>query len=422
MVFNVALSGINAASEELSVIGNNIANANTSGFKESRAHFADVYAATALGTGSNAVGSGVRLTDVSQSFSQGTVKFTSSSLDLAINGEGFFELSDSGSTLYSRSGSFKRDREGYLVNSSNQNLVGLLAGADGSITGVKGNLKIDASNVLPTKTSKVDISLNLDSRVTPPLSSWVGSPDFGDPSPDPSSFNSTESVTVYDSLGNQHLLEVYFIKSDTPNQWSIRTQIDGVDVDSSPASAPFNQRFNEDGSYSEADSDPILLTYVPLNSQGLENGSRTPQSIVVNFNGSTQFGSSKVLYSLNSDGFSTGELSSLDITDQGLIQGRYTNGQSRALGQVLLANFTNPEGLQPLGNTTWAETFKSGPALTGTPNSASFGAVQSGALEESNVELTEQLVALILAQRNFQANAQTIRTADTVTQSIINLR
>lgn len=437
MVFSAALSGIQAASKELDVIGNNVANSATTGFKESRAEFSDVYASSSLGTSSNAVGSGVRLSNVRQAFGQGNISFTSNNLDLAINGTGFFVLNDGGSVSYSRAGSFGIDREGHVVNSDQQRLVGLAADKAGNITGLSTDLKIDANNIAPSSTTNVSTGVNLFANETPPSIDWAGGS-----APSVSSYNNVSSSTVYDSLGNSHTLSMYFIRADptmpaptdnasspagTNNQWYVAFQMDNQNVPANVGTENsqnlFRVNFNNDGSFGSAvdtSNNPLTSNRIPL-SFGLTNGANNI-SLDVDFSNSTQFGSPFAVQSNVQDGFTTGRLDSVAVSSGGILLGRYTNGQSKAMGQLQLANFTNEGGLQPLGASSWAESFDSGQALISSPGTASLGLVQAGALEESNVNLTNELVKLITAQRNFQANAQTIRTADTVTQTIINLR
>lgn len=404
MVFNAALSGIQAASTDLNVIGNNVANAGTAGFKESSAQFSDVYAASALGTGSNAVGSGVKLSSVRQSFSQGTISFSNSNMDLAINGQGFFALDDGGTRVYSRAGGFGVDREGFIVNGSSQKLVGLLADDSGNITGAQGQLQIDSANIPPTSTTLVNVGLNLSANSAEPAAAWAGGAN-----PAPNTFNNVTSTTVFDSIGNSHVLSLYFIKTSTVNEWEVRAQVDNTDVGGASTLT-----FNTNGSFASSTPDPISLSYSPAGAD--------PIAFDLDLTESTQFGSDFAVQSILQDGSATGRLDTIDVGSSGIIFGRYTNGQSRPMGQVQLANFTNVNGLQPLGDSSWGETFNSGPPLISTPGTASLGVIQSASLEDSNVDLTSELVELITAQRNFQANAQTIRTADTVTQTIINLR
>jgi len=786
MPFDTALSGIRAASTDLTVTGNNIANASTTGFKSSRAEFGDVYATSVLGAGSNAIGSGVQVQDVAQAFTQGNVTFTENELDLAINGNGFFLLSNNGEQLYSRAGTFGLDDSGYITNNVGARLQGFDADSDGNIGGITGDIQIQTSNLAPRQTTLVESVLNLDSTepvllsvgrefVTegvvigesniglrnststtivgtgtpiPPapsptfipaafelslagasggngtinidlgalpnnpqivvsainteifsadptidvvaslntsgiieftalregegsmisianptvsdigqyglntgltsiagipavsngypeqmiefiepdgqiisytslqgataaqtaselngltgisataqtdvvltghnspgsnmtvningvdlvgdtlasledeinglsnsllpgvmatldatgnnlsLSSVVGDDiavsissidpgdalsvqgattsqtltvpvgggisddsavvggyitmvldqgyEIGDVNPlfgmlqpisdaeftdviinefdpaDQTTYNSATSMSIYDSLGNSHVMTQYFVKQDydtndpttSPNNWVMYAQIDGRDIgdpDTSllppenlqPTRTSFNVFFNEDGSLNPILTEDMLISnWVPMDANGQPNGAMGPQNVlaggtvvipeppvssnfVIDLEGTTQFGSNFSVNDVDQDGYATGRLSGLSIDESGIIFARYTNGESQVLAQVALADFTNQQGLQPVGNTMWAENFESGQPNVGTPRSAALGALQSGALEESNVDLSEQLVNLIIAQRNFQASAKTIETADQVTQTIINLR
>jgi len=415
MSFDTATSGMQAASADLEVIGNNVANASTTGFKSSTAEFADVYAASVWSAPATTVGDGVRLASVNQQFTQGSILYTGNVLDLAINGDGFFRLNDNGTIVYSRAGSFTTDAEGYLVNSSGQHLTGYQADANGNITGEMGDLQIDTSEIPPQATTSVDSAVNLDSNSVVPTDPWVGPP------PDPSTYNDATSTTVYDSLGNAHELTFYYVKTGA-NTWDVHTTIDGVTVGATDPNPAATLTFLPDGSIDPAGTTQVDITgWVPLDPSGAPNGA-SAQDFSVSCDDTTQYGSSFAVNALTQDGFTTGRLASVAIDESGTIMGTYTNGQSKPLGQVALANFPSPNGLQPLGDTAWAETYSSGSALVGAPGTASLGAIQSGALEQSNVDLTQELVNLIEAQRNFQANAQTIQTADAITQTIINLR
>jgi len=421
MGFDTAVSGIRAAAADLSVIGNNIANASTTGFKTSRAEFSDVYATNLLGGGSNAIGQGVNLSGVTQEFTQGNISFTNNALDLAISGSGFFLLSDNGSSLYTRAGNFQVDREGFVVSGEGYRLQAFQANSQGDISGQVGDLQLDTSLIDPNPTGVVDIATNLDSRGTPPTVPFGGPFDaFAVPptAPDRDSFNATTSTTIYDGLGNSHVVSLYYVKTANPNEWQVHSLVDGVTT-----SGPDTLTFQSNGQF-----DPLTLPveisiagWNPLNSAGLPTGA-SAQSFNVSLSRSTQFGSEFAVSSITQDGFSTGQLSGLEIDASGVAFARYTNGQARALGQVVIAGFANPNGLQPLGNSDWAETFASGAATLGQSGTSGLGLLQSGALEDSNVEITEQLVNMIVAQRNFQANAQVIQTEDAVTQTVINLR
>lgn len=806
MPFDTALSGIRAAASDLSVTGNNIANASTTGFKSSRAEFGDLYATSVLGAGSNPIGSGVRLQDVAQQFTQGNIAFTENEMDMAVNGNGFFVVRDNGEQFYSRAGSFSVDKNGYIANNSGAKLQGFPADNTGKISGLQGDLQIETSNLSPRSTSRVDSRLNLDSAepvlqsigtefrtegnaigvaqvglqksttttlpagamnlpialdgsslsfaveftgsegntglvnvsvvlnptnfrgateingpqgirdlaglinsqlfdpapparaidvsakeegsrltfsaltagepsniaitgasantgdfglpaagalvettndqkgtpavdngypqqaidivdedgnavtytssagasaatvasemnalagvsatastdvrliarnpATPnspnlqvtingvtlsaqPLSSLgdsindltsstlpgitaeidattgdlilhsavgddiklsiestdpadtlevLGNPNsssvvlnagdaqsnavvvggsidfvlsegftaknpnppsvgmFGPLTPaafttvtlnafdpkDQGTYNSATSMNIYDSLGNSHVLTQYFVRqeydaqdsSTSPNHWIMYAQIDGRDVgdpnttlpppqNTVPTQAAFDVYFNEDGSLNELLSEKMLISnWVPLGEDGRPNGALGPQNVLaggntqivdppvssnfqIKLDGTTQFGSVFSVNDVDQNGYSTGRLSGLNIDETGVIFARFTNGESQVLGQIVLADFANNQGLQPVGDSMWAENFESGPPNIGTPGSAALGAIQAGALEESNVDLSEELVNLIIAQRNYQASAKTIETANQVTQTIINLR
>ncbi len=663
MAFNTALSGLRAANSDLSVIGHNIANASTVGFKHSRAEFADIYANSVLGSGSVNIGSGVTLPAVTQQFAQGNISFTNNGLDLAINGQGFFVLNEDGAVSYSRAGQIQLDRDGFLISNQGKRIQGFQASPTGAISGVLSDVQINSDNQPPQLTTLVEAAVNLDARETPvafgnrasdgsaigvaqggppssngyaaetltftaidgsnqvfnvtpgdsanlialglqalggvdasatttanlnninpqtagfslsidigtgPIvigsgvsvtpqslanqintlsdtllpgvtavaagSQLVVSSDRGDDlsfaitggvgdsvdvfgvdSPatvitidpttatteatvggsvtlavdedlavtsslmgtglfatdpndmaapfdlalqssfnpnDPDTFNHATSLTVFDSLGVPHIMTAFFVKesdlSDTVvNRWRMYVQIDGEDVGdpnpngpnpAEPTVANFSLIFDSDGSLNETISDDILISnWTPLDANGNPNGSLGPETVaqggttnipdpptssnfVIDLEGTTQFGSTFAVSELDQNGFTTGRLAGLDIGKEGIIFARFTNGQSLVLGQIALADFANEQGLSPIGDTAWAETFESGPPVIGTPGSGALGVIQSGALEDSTTELSEELVALIIAQRNFQANAQTIQTADTVTQTIINIR
>ncbi len=418
MPFRSALSGINAASEELKVIGNNIANASTTGFKQSRAEFSDVYAATEGGA-SNSIGAGVRLSAVTQQFGQGNIGFTDNKLDLAINGRGFFIVDENGTRSYTRAGSFQVDREGYVVNNHNQRLIVNNADELGNITGAVGALRLDNSNITPRATNILEVGVNLDSSAEAPATQPFD-PEI------PNSFTHSTSLTVYDSLGASHLATMYYVKGEQPNQWTTHLFIDGKNAKGAlqPPYTGDVLQFDGAGALASINGTPVPPGIISYQNIQTDTGS-DPLNLDINLLSATpitQFGSKFNVNALTQNGFTSGRLSGFDINDLGIIKARYSNGQSKVLGQVSLADFSNPQGLRPLGDTSWAESFSSGAALVGTPGSGSLGVIQSGALEGSNVDLTGQLVEMITAQRNFQANAQVITTADTITQTVINIR
>ena len=227
----------------------------------------------------------------------------------------------------------------------------------------------------------------------------------------PNSFNHTTSTTIYDSLGNSHLASFYYVKTAVDNTWDVYSFVDGTQVD-----GPDTVDFTTAGALNTPATGVLTVpAFTPA-------GGGAAINMTLDYSGTTQFGSPFSVNALSQDGFTTGRLSGLDIDSQGIIFARFTNGQSRVEGQIAMADFPNPEGLQPLSDTVWGETFSSGAVVVGSPGTASLGLIQSGALEEANVEISEELVKMIIAQRTFQANAEVIQTADAVTQSIINLR
>jgi flagellar hook protein FlgE len=422
MSFDTAVSGIKASSVSLGIIGNNIANAGTTGFKTARGEFADVFTTSLLGSGNNTAGKGVSVVGVNQSFSQGNITFTDNVLDMAISGSGFFVLDDRGSKVFSRAGNFQVDRNGFVVNPNGNKLMVFKTTDAGAVTGEQAPLKIDSSLIQPKSTAKISILANLDSRALPPPIAWpsTGFDAFATPptAPNPDMFNASTSATIFDSLGNSHTQSLYFVKTATANEWDVHMLIDGVTV-----GTPGTATFDEAGTLPAA-SLPLefpVTAWTPLDSEGVASGAAA-QDITIDMSATTQFGNEFSVNNLSQDGYTTGQLRGVEVGDKGIMFARYTNGQARALGQIALANFSNLAGLQPLGSTVWAETFASGQPTISGPGSAGLGSVQSGALEDSNVEVTQQLVDMIVAQRNFQANAKVIQTEDTITQTVINMR
>ena len=402
MSFQQGLSGLNAAAKNLDVIGNNVANSGTVGFKQSQAQFADVYANSLTGAGGSQVGIGVQLATVAQQFTQGNVTSTNNPLDIAINGGGFFRMDNGGEITFQRNGQFQLDRNGFIVSSSGAFLTGYTADANGVLsTGAPAPLFINTADIVPQVTGDVESVLNLDSTKS-------SLPAAGFNQNDPTTFHNSTSVSIYDSLGNAHTLQTYYVKT-AAGSWSVFGSTDGA-----PATAVGTLNFNTDGT---------LTTAMPLTtSVAVTTGAATPFAVNIDFTGTTQFGSSFSVNKLTQDGYTSGRLAGFNIGENGIIQGRYTNGQSAVLGQVVLASFANPNGLQPLGNNMWSDTATSGAPLVGTPDSGSLGVLQSSAVEDSNVDLTAELVNMITAQRVYQANAQTIKAQDAVLQTLVNLR
>lgn len=644
MAFNIGLSGLRASQVDLDVTGNNIANASTVGFKGSQAQFGDLYSSGFLSSGNMSVGGGVKVQDIKQSFGQGSISGTQNGLDMAIDGDGFFVLSNNGQVQYSRAGQFSIDKDGFVVNNQSMRVQGYQADNEGNLSGVRGDLQIDTDNLAPRRTTRFDSELNLDSResvlevvtqsfpspgvpttdetieftysdgrtvvldftsgdsaqdvasrlneldgisasarteLTVPDNStfaagdsylvmgelftipstgiadatearnWLqdainasplstlnatsvgatglsvidsrGNPfsiqqadatgnaaspqtapfpydgveqitnltiedgisvrvdpngggeeaDYvadtttseilGSTAPstnrrnsfnpeDQRTYNHATSSTIYDSLGNAHTMTQYFVKepvSGGDSVWAMYVQIDDEDVGDppfttgDPTRARFELEFNNDGSIASVDGDPsgqvLISNWTPKDDAGQPNGADGPLPIasggtlpiadppvssnfMISMNETTQYGASFGVVDQSQNGYTTGRLSGLDVSGEGVIFARYSNGQSQNLGQVALASFANTDGLSPVGDTNWVETFESGQPIFGQPGTGTLGGIASSSVEESNVDLSQELVNLIIAQRNYQANAKTIETSDAVTQTIINLR
>jgi fagellar hook-basal body proteins len=405
MTFRLALSGLNAAQADLTVTANNIANTATNGFKGSRAEFAELFSVSPQGVSSNAIGNGVRVSNVAQQFTQGNIDFTDNSLDLALSGQGFFILNDGGALAYTRAGAFQVDNQGFVVNARQQRLQVYPPSADGQFnTGALTDIQLVTSESAPAATTNVDVTLNLPANAAPPTVAVF------DPA-NVNSYNNATSLTTYDSLGAAHTATMYFVKTANPNEWTTQLFVDGNAVGTAQTLS-----YDNTGALTNPASGQIAFpAYTPATGAA-------PMTMNFNFADTTQYGGNFTVNAITQDGYTTGRLIGMDIDSTGVVQARFTNGRSLALGQVALANFSNPQGLQQLGDTNWAETFGSGQALRGQAGNSGFGLVQSGALEASNVDITAQLVNMITAQRNFQANAQMISTQDSITQTIINIR
>ena len=512
MSFQQGLSGLNGAAKSLDVIGNNIANASTVGFKGSQAQFADVYANSLNGAGGNQAGIGAKVAQVAQQFTQGNVEASNNPLDIAINGAGFFRTTVAGATQYSRNGQFSLDKEGYMVNAQGAKLTGFAASATGSILpGSPIPLMINTADLKPVATTRVDTELNLDSGSSVPVTTPFSVND-------PASYNKQSPIDVYDTLGNPHVLSTFYVKTG-PGQWNVFAANDGTEISNlkvaaaaqgtgapfaavnaartawisastaqppapttvdsalanyaseanklvvaaaaaagaSPAqqgaiSAAATSSGNKPGNTPDlVDKGIAAAVSVPAVPVGrlvfdangaLSTALMAPQTlplavglpifpptgatgtlpINIGFVGSTQYGAATSEKKSTQDGFAAGHLQRFAAGADGTILGQYSNGKSHALGQIVLANFGNPNGLSPLGNNAWAETSNSGVAQVGAPTSGSLGVLQSSAVENSNVDLTAELVNMITAQRVYQANAQTIKTQDSVLQTLVNLR
>ncbi|MGH8808028.1 MAG: flagellar hook protein FlgE [Noviherbaspirillum sp.] len=416
MAFQQGLSGLNAASKTMETIGNNVANASTVGFKKSQAQFADVYASSLIGSGSSPIGIGSKLARVSQQFSQANISGTNNPLDIAINGDGFFRMSNGGAISYTRNGQFQLNKGGFIEIASGGVLTGYPVGANGLISnGAPAPLQITNTALAPKSTANYKVNLNLDSG-KPIIAAAFNHTD-------PATYNNQTSVGVYDSLGNSHTLSTFY-KNIGPagaglgNRWQVYATLDGVPVGYVPpaAAVPLTTITFSTGGVATPAPPPVNASIT------LANGATSPQTISVDFAGTTQYALEFGVRDQTQDGYTAGNLVSFSLSPDGKIVGSYTNGQTNVLGQVALASFANPNGLTPQGDNAWAETSVSGPPLVSTAGNSGLGVVQSSAVEESNVDLTAELVAMITAQRIYQANAQTIKTEDQIMQTLVNLR
>jgi flagellar hook protein FlgE len=420
MGFQQGLSGLNATSKNLQIIGNNIANANTYGTKVARAEFSDMYAAALNGAGTNAIGIGTNMASVAQQFTQGNISTTENPMDLAINGAGFFQVTDGKSPVtFTRNGQFKVDKDGYIVNNSLQKLMGYAASGTGQIQpGLAVPLQLPTAAVAPQPTSEIQMDLNLksSSAVTVPASG--AQIDFNDAS----TYNNATSMTVYDMQGQSVALTYYFQKA-AADTWNVYVTANGESVNG-PNSAPVpltTMSFSADGKAPTSPTGPINLD-VPATTSTAGATTIAIPGIQLDLTGATQYQLGFGVTSQTQDGFAAGQLTAISVESNGIIMARYSNGQSQAAGQIEVATFRNPQGLQPIGDNAWARTYASGDPINGVPGDGNLGVLQAGALEDSNIDLTGELVNMIMAQRIYQANAQSIKTEDQVLQTLVNIR
>lgn len=409
MGFGQGLSGLNAASQNLDVIGNNIANSGTVGFKAGSATFADVYA-------SSRVGLGVQFTGVTQRFTTGNITGSGGELDMAIDGpKGFFRVVDtSGAVMYTRNGQFFKDKNHNIVNIQGHQLTGYPGGAVGTDPVP---LVVPVENIPPKASSTLTASkwtLDANAPVRPTVPAF--SPNDAD------TYTKATQTTVYDSLGNSHTLMLYAIKRDAAplpapatgngSVWEVHPYLGGAAMDS----GSFKLQFNQEGVL--VDGGTQTLTFAN------PGGTASPaegMSITANFTKATQFGGDSS-YNFQQDGFGTGEYASVSVDRDGTLVAKYTNDQSRIIGVLALADFNNLQGLQPRGGNAWVETSASGPANLGQPGTNGLAVIKGSSIEESNVDMSQELVNMIIAQRTYQANAQTIKTQDQIMQTLVTMR
>ena len=419
MGYQQGLSGLSGASNDLDVIGNNIANANTVGFKQGQAQFADMYANSVATAVNNQIGIGSQMSEVQQQFGQGTITTTSQALDVAINGNGFFQMSSNGANVYSRNGVFNLAANGTIVNAAGQTLMGYAANAQGVINSSSTvPLVVPNSNLPPSATKNVSFAFSLNSQAAVPTQTPF------DPT-NANTYNATSQINVNDSLGGTHAVNVFFVKQSTgsweayattgTNNQLVTGTSTGVNGDLGKVS------FDQSGNLIPNGTATAIAPYAFSIPDAASNTAGAVQTMAMSFAGTTQYGATTGLVSSNQDGYSSSELAGFSVGTDGTLTGTYTNGKTQSLGQIALATFANQNGLQDLGGNNYQQTAASGLAQVSVPGSTNHGSLQGGAVENSNVDLTSSLVDLITAQRNYQANAQTIKTQQTVDQTLINL-
>jgi flagellar hook protein FlgE len=445
MGFQQGLSGLNAAARNLEVIGNNVANSGTFGSKVSRAEFSDVYASALGGGGGSQAGIGVSVSAISQQFTPGNITSTENPMDLAIDGNGFFQLSDSsGSLVYSRNGQFKLDREGFVVNNGGSKLLGYQADVQGAIVQAQATpLQLPTSGAPPKTTDEVNLEMTFDSRSAPATGTTLNLED-------PNSYNFATSQTIYDVQG-QNLGLTYYMRKTSAHNWDMFVTANGTSLQTDGAGDPIKVASitfpssggepktsavgpveGDPGTITTYDSSGVAIattgsgvfTLPDIPALTLAGGGLSEPIAGISFSlaNSVEYGTGFGVTNLSQTGFPPGKLNSVTIEPNGVVLARYSNGQSKAAGQVELASFRNPQGLQPLGSNEWGSTFASGQAINTVPGDGNMGQLLSGSLEESNIDLTSELVSMIVAQRTYQANAQTIKTEDQLLQTLVNIR
>ena len=428
MSFQQGISGLTASARNLEVIGNNVANASTVGAKVARAEFADVYARAVSG-GASAIGLGVSQTAVTQQFSQGSFRSTDGPLDMAINGGGFFQLKDgAGNNQYTRNGQFKVDRDGYIVNAQSARLLGYPANDQGVLVpGQAQPLILPTAGIKPSTTAKVELELNLDARSTTTSYGAAVPPviDFNDAK----TYNNATSVNVYDKKGQEVSL-TYFFQKSAPDTWNVYAAANGLPVnpDGAGNARPITSiTFPTNGSAPINQIDPSLplgsVTFdVPATSSFQGAITEPIPGVELDMSTLTQYGAIFGVTNVAQDGFPPGQLNAIKIQPNGIVMASYSSGRSTPIGQIELATFRNVQGLQPMGGNVWGATYESGDPVPGAPGAGNLGVLQAGVVEESNIDLTSELVSMMVAQRIYQANAQTIKTQDSVLQTLVNLR
>jgi flagellar hook protein FlgE len=420
MSFYTSLSGLQASQTDMSVISHNLANVATGGFKKSRTDFADVMASNLATDPNKMVGSGVVVKGNRQQFGEGNLATTSSSLDLAISGDGFFTVKKAGgagATAYTRNGSFKVDPQHNITDAQGSLLQVFPVDAEGNVTatGADGltSVRLPETSGSPVATKSVSLGVNLSANAAVPAKAFDRT--------DPSTFNNSTATTVYDAAGNAQTLTSYYVRTqaatdtEPTSRWSVYSYVGDKQLTVGGAKAPTELAFDASGQMTQPTGTTAFDAFIPA-------GSATPQTISLDLSSSAQTASAFSVASRSQDGKAAGQLSGVSVDANGVLTASFSNGNAQKLGKVAMANFTDPAGLKQLGNSYWTPTGVSGAATLGSANENGFGNMLSGTLEGSNVDITEELVSLIAAQRNFQANAKALDTQNQISETIFNIR
>ena len=401
MSFSIGLSGLRAVTEELDVISQNIANVNTAGYKSSRAEFAALYGGDKP--------SGVEVNNVSQNFERdGNVVSSGRTLDLAISGSGFFQLKDNGQNVYTRAGLFQKNSDNYIVNAAGLKLQGYAVDNQNKLLpGAITDLQVSSASIPAKASTKVDYVGNLKADAS--IIAVAFNP------ADATTYNYSQSGSIYDSLGVEHTLTQYFTKTGT-NTWDAHYYVDGAAAHTETLAFGSNGTLpgpvNPAPPPANLPHPPVVLNLTPAGAD--------PMTVSINISDMSQYASDFSVTRNQSDGYTAGDMTGVQIESDGSLMAVYSNGQTLLQGQVVMANFANPTGLRQGDNTTWYQTFSSGQATIGAPGSGNLGTLSSGSYEGSNVDLSTELVNLMTSQRNYQANAKTISTTDKMTQVLFN--
>jgi flagellar hook protein FlgE len=425
MGFQQGLSGLNAASKNLDVISNNIANVSTVGFKSSRAEFSDVYANATFGANNLQAGLGTQTVSVAQQFTQGGLSVSNNPLDVAISGNGFFRLSGEAGNTYTRSGQFRMDKDGFLVTNTGENVTGytnLTLDSAFNVVGTSnlGNIQIDLDGISAQATTDLALNVNLNSSAVPPGSL---TPPVAFDATVPTSYNYSTSVSVYDSLGTEHTVRYFFVKeSATPNTWTAYAYLDNTNPGLIPAGDQMDLGGTGGGHTMTFSNTGNLTSGLAATNAAVTISGAQPLAIAMDFTGSSQYFGGSGVNSVSQNGFQSGSLVGIGIGDDGVISGRYSNGVNQPMQQLVLVTFRNPQSMVPVGQNQWVATLDAGSETINKPGEGVAGLVQAGSVEDSNADLTGELVNLIIAQRLYQANAQSITAQSTILQTLVNLR